>query len=81
MGTYISKCVDMFPMLKLEAQVHRLHVILYEYYSDFIWNDRIRSIVEPWWIFVEDSENVELHHSEYFILNRKQLDDNQYIRS
>ncbi|CAG8732128.1 10375_t:CDS:2, partial [Funneliformis caledonium] len=58
MGTYISKCVDMFPMLKLEAQV--------------------APIAQPRWIFVEDSENVELHHSEYFILNRKQLDENQY---
>ncbi|CAG8732465.1 14772_t:CDS:2, partial [Funneliformis mosseae] len=60
MGTYISKCVNMFPMLRLEAQV--------------------ALITQPWWIFVEDSENIELYHSEYFILNRKQLDETQKIR-
>ncbi|CAG8651394.1 1656_t:CDS:10, partial [Funneliformis mosseae] len=83
MGTYISKCVDMFPMLKLEAQVapitrNILRVTL-SITPDFVWNDRIHGIVEPWWIFVEDSENVELYHSEYFILNRKQLGETQKI--
>ncbi|CAI2185070.1 14987_t:CDS:2, partial [Funneliformis geosporum] len=31
------------------------------------------------WIFVEDSENIELYHSEFFILNRKQLEETQKI--
>ncbi|CAI2176157.1 20276_t:CDS:10 [Funneliformis geosporum] len=83
MGAYISKCLDMFPMLKLEAQVapitrNILRVTL-SITPDFVWNDRIHGIVEPWWIFVEDSENVELYHSEYFILNRKQLEETQKI--
>ncbi|CAI2188404.1 508_t:CDS:2, partial [Funneliformis geosporum] len=48
--------------------------------SDFVWNDHIHSVVESWWIFVEDSENIELYHSEFFILNRKQLEETQKIR-
>ncbi|CAI2167406.1 3556_t:CDS:2 [Funneliformis geosporum] len=60
MGAYISKYLDMFPMLKLEAQV--------------------APNTQPWWIFVEDSENIELYHSEFFILNRKQLEETQKIR-
>ncbi|CAI2174252.1 1160_t:CDS:10, partial [Funneliformis geosporum] len=84
MGAYISKCLDMFPMLKLEAQVapitrNILRVTL-SITPDFVWNDRIHGVVEPWWIFVEDSENIELYHSEFFILNRKQLEETQKIR-
>ncbi|GBC25635.1 uncharacterized protein OCT59_020043 [Rhizophagus irregularis] len=83
MGSIISKCVDMFPMLILEAQIApitrnilRVTLIIT---PDFVWNDRIHGTVEPWWIFVEDSENVELYHSEYFILNKKQLGETQKL--
>ena len=83
MGTLISKCVDMFPMLNLDVKIAPitrgiLRVTL-NIVPDFIWNDRIHGTVEPWWIFVEDAENIELYHSEYFILNRKQLDETQKL--
>ena len=31
--------------------------------------------VEPWWIWTEDAESEHFHHTEYFLLNKKQKDD------
>ncbi|RIA90966.1 Sec63 Brl domain-containing protein [Glomus cerebriforme] len=83
MGSLISKYVDMFPMLELDAQIapitrNVLRVTL-SITPDFVWNDRIHGTVEPWWIFVEDAENADLYHSEYFILNKKQLGETQKL--
>ncbi|CAG8491424.1 14313_t:CDS:10, partial [Racocetra fulgida] len=83
MGLVISKCVDQFPLLKLDAQIapitrNVLRVIL-SITPDFVWNERVHGTVEPWWIFVEDAEKSDLYHSEYFILNKKQLGETQNI--
>ncbi|CAG8836084.1 12366_t:CDS:2, partial [Racocetra persica] len=83
MGLVISKCVDQFPLLKLDAQIapitrNVLRVIL-SITPDFVWNERVHGTVEPWWIFVEDVKKSDLYHSEYFILNKKQLGETQNI--
>lgn len=39
---------------------------------DFTWVDRQHGSVEPWWIWVEDSNSETIYHSEYFLLNKKQ---------
>ncbi|KAF9586602.1 activating signal cointegrator 1 complex subunit [Lunasporangiospora selenospora] len=83
MGATISKCVDQFPSLFLETQVapitrNVLRVIL-TITPDFVWNDRIHGFSEPWWIWVEDSNNTEILHSEYFLLTRKNLGQPQVI--
>ncbi|CAG8549453.1 12440_t:CDS:10, partial [Cetraspora pellucida] len=83
MGLVVSKCVDQFPLLKLDAQIapitrNVLRLIL-SITPDFVWNERVHGTVEPWWIFVEDAENADLYHSEYFILNKKQLGETQNI--
>ena len=31
--------------------------------------------VEPWWIWTEDADNEHFHHTEYFLLHKKQKDD------
>jgi hypothetical protein len=31
--------------------------------------------VEPWWIWTEDADNEHFHHTEYFLLQRKQKDE------
>ena len=36
--------------------------------AQFEWNDRLHSSVEPWWIWIEDSDNEQIYHSEYFLL-------------
>ncbi|KAF9306760.1 hypothetical protein BGZ74_003618 [Mortierella antarctica] len=83
MGQTISKCVDQFPVLQMDAQVapitrNVLRVSL-TITPDFVWNDRIHGFNEPWWIWVEDSNNTEILHSEYFLLSRKQLGQVQTI--
>ncbi|KAG9295645.1 hypothetical protein G9A89_002963 [Geosiphon pyriformis] len=83
MGATIAKCVDQFPMLSMEAQIapitsNVLRVTLF-ITPDFVWNDRVHGTVEPWWIWVEDSQNIEIYHSEYFLLSRKQLGETQKI--
>ncbi|KAF9171872.1 hypothetical protein BGX20_006778 [Mortierella sp. AD010] len=83
MGQTISKCVDQFPVLQMDAQVapitrNVLRVAL-TITPDFVWNDRIHGFNEPWWIWVEDSNNTDILHSEYFLLSRKQLGQPQVI--
>ncbi|KAG0004796.1 activating signal cointegrator 1 complex subunit [Modicella reniformis] len=83
MGETISKCVDQFPVLQMDSQVapitrNVLRVAL-TITPDFVWNDRIHGFNEPWWIWVEDSNNTEILHSEYFLLSRKQLGQPQVI--
>ncbi|KAF9114810.1 hypothetical protein BGX27_009758 [Mortierella sp. AM989] len=83
MGQTISKCVDQFPVLQMDAQVapitrNVLRVAL-TITPDFVWNDRIHGYNEPWWIWVEDSNNTDILHSEYFLLSRRQLGQPQVI--
>lgn len=33
------------------------------------------SVGEPWWIWVEDPTNDHIYHSEYFIIQKKQVMD------
>ncbi|KAI8086190.1 Sec63 Brl domain-containing protein [Halteromyces radiatus] len=77
MGMTIAKCVDQFPVLQLEARIapmtrNVLNVDL-TITPDFMWNDKVHGSVEPWWIWAEDSENVEIYYSEYFLLQKKQM--------
>ncbi|ORX62001.1 Sec63-domain-containing protein [Hesseltinella vesiculosa] len=77
MGMTLARCVDQFPVLQLEARIapmtrHVLHVDL-TITPDFLWNDKVHGSVEPWWIWAEDSDNVEIYYSEYFLLHKKQM--------
>ncbi|CAG8485235.1 8101_t:CDS:10 [Diversispora eburnea] len=83
MGSTISRIVERFPLLKLDAQIFPitrsiLRVTLYVT-PDFVWQDSIHGSVEPWWILIDDNENPELYHSEYFILRKKHLGETQKL--
>jgi len=41
-------------------------------YPEFRWVDRLHGIVEPFYLWVEDSENEKIYHSEYVLLHKKQ---------
>ncbi|KAL2364240.1 hypothetical protein RJZ56_002810 [Blastomyces dermatitidis] len=80
MGTTVSKLLDNFPTLSVEAEIAPLNrdvlrIRLY-LYPEFRWNDRHHGTSEPYWIWVENSETSEIYHHEYFILSRKKLNDN-----
>jgi antiviral helicase SLH1 len=79
MGTVISKLLDNFPTLSVEAEIAPLNrdvlrIRLY-LYPEFSWNDRHHGMSESYWIWVENSETSEIYHHEYFILGRKKLHD------
>ncbi|OAD78991.1 hypothetical protein PHYBLDRAFT_154493 [Phycomyces blakesleeanus NRRL 1555(-)] len=83
MGLTISRCVDQFPMLMLDAKIFPItrNVLNVELTitPDFVWNERLHGSSEPWWIWAEDSDSVEIYYSEYFILHRKQLGETMKI--
>ena len=78
MGRVVQTLVRGFPTLSLAATIQpitrtvlkvRLTVT-----PEFEWNDKLHgNSSEPWWIWVEDSENNHMYHSEFFLLQRKQV--------
>lgn len=83
MGNTISKLLDNFPTLTIEAEIAplnrdvlRIHLYLN---ADFRWNDRHNGTSESYWIWVENSETSEIYHHEYFILTRKKLYDDHEL--
>ncbi|MCJ1277955.1 hypothetical protein MMC21_005769 [Puttea exsequens] len=83
MGNTISKLLDNFPTLTVEAEIAplnrdvlRIHLCLI---ADFRWNDRHNGASESYWIWVENSETSEIYHHEYFILSRRKLFDDHEL--
>jgi len=83
MGRTISKLLNNFPTLTVEAQIAplnrdvlRIHLFIT---PDFRWNDRHNGTSESYWIWVENSETSEIYHHEYFILSRKKLYDDHEL--
>lgn len=79
MGKTLSKLLDNFPTLSVEAEIAPLNRdvlrIRLSLYPEFSWNDRHHGASEAYWIWVENSETSEIYHHEYFILSRKKLHD------
>lgn len=75
-GSKVRSYAFQFPQLKLASNIQpitrnvlrvQLNIL-----PDFKWNDRMHgSVAEPWWIWVEDPENDNIYHSEYFLLTKK----------
>jgi antiviral helicase SLH1 len=82
-GTTIHKLLDNFPTVSVEAEIAPLNrdVLLMRLYlyPEFRWNDRHHGTSESYWVWVEDSENSQIYHHEYFILNRKKLLDSHEL--
>ncbi|KAM9004103.1 activating signal cointegrator 1 complex subunit 3 isoform X1 [Sarcophilus harrisii] len=77
-GLKVKQCVHQIPSITLEATIQpitrtvlrvRLNIC-----PDFKWNDQVHGTVgEPWWIWVEDPTNDHIYHSEYFLIQKKQV--------
>ncbi|NWX11126.1 ASCC3 protein, partial [Caloenas nicobarica] len=77
-GLKVKQCVHQIPSVIMEATIQpitrtvlrvRLNIA-----PDFTWNDQVHGTVgEPWWIWVEDPTNDHIYHSEYFIIQKKQV--------
>jgi len=83
MGNTISRLLDNFPLLTVEAEIAplnrdvlRMKLFLY---PEFAWNDRHHGTSESYWVWVENSDNSEIYHHEYFILSRKKMHDSHEL--
>ena len=72
----ILYCVSQIPYLQIDATVQpitrsiiRIKVTLT---PDFRWNDRVHGQMQPFWIWVENPEEVGILHHEYFLLRKKE---------
>lgn len=83
MGSTISKLLDNFPTLSIDAEIAPLNrdVLRIRLYltPEFRWNDRHHGASESYWIWVENSETSEIYHHEYFILSRRKLYDDHEL--
>jgi activating signal cointegrator complex subunit 3 len=83
MGGPIAKLVRQFPALEIEASaqpitrtVLRVTLLLS---AAFEWNDRIHGSAEGWWVWIEDPENEHIYHHEYFLFEKKMVDEPQKL--
>uniref|UniRef100_A0A8C5WDJ5 Activating signal cointegrator 1 complex subunit 3 n=1 Tax=Leptobrachium leishanense TaxID=445787 RepID=A0A8C5WDJ5_9ANUR len=77
-GLKVKQCVHQIPSITMEATIQPItRTVLRVRLSispDFKWNDQVHGGVgEPWWIWVEDPTNDHIYHSEYFLLQKKQV--------
>ncbi|KXX76110.1 putative helicase mug81 [Madurella mycetomatis] len=83
MGGKISKLLENFPTLSIEAEIAPLNrdVLRIKLYvtPDFRWNDYLHGTSESYYIWVENSETSEIYHHEFFILNRRKLHDDHEL--
>ncbi|KAK5128381.1 hypothetical protein LTR85_003049 [Meristemomyces frigidus] len=83
MGSTISKLLDNFPTLSVEAEIAPLNrdVLRIKLFlsPEFRWNDRHHGKSESYWIWVENSETSEIYHHEFFILSRRKLYDDHEL--
>jgi len=78
LGREVQKLVWAFPVLNLAASIQPITRTIIKVKltitPDFTWNDRIHGTTsEPFWVWVEDAENNCMYHSEYFLLQKKQV--------
>ena len=78
MGSNIKECVHQIPSLILDATIQPItRTVLRVKLSitpDFRWHDKVHGTsTEAFWIWVEDPEDNQIHHSEYFLMHRKQV--------
>ncbi|XP_048008746.1 activating signal cointegrator 1 complex subunit 3 [Megalobrama amblycephala] len=77
-GLKVKQCVHQIPSILMESSIQPItRTVLRVRLSitpDFRWNDQVHgSVGEPWWLWVEDPINDHIYHSEYFLLQKKQV--------
>uniref|UniRef100_A0AAR2JKC4 Activating signal cointegrator 1 complex subunit 3 n=1 Tax=Pygocentrus nattereri TaxID=42514 RepID=A0AAR2JKC4_PYGNA len=77
-GLKVKQCVHQIPAILMEATIQPItRTVLRVRLTitpDFRWNDQVHgSVGEPWWLWVEDPINDHIYHSEYFLLQKKQV--------
>lgn len=82
-GTKIARILDNFPTVSVEAEIAPLNrdVLRVKLYiiPEFRWNDHVHGTSESYYIWVENSETSEIYHHEFFILNRRKLNEDHEL--
>lgn len=78
-GKLVAQCLQSFPRIHLSVNVSPitrtvLQVVL-TLVPDFVWKERWHGTSEKWWIWVEDSENEHIYHSDQFIMTKKMVNE------
>ena len=78
MGRVVMALVRGFPSLSLAATIQPISRTLLKVRltitPKFEWNNKFYGMTfDPWWIWVEDTEYNHMLHSDYFLLQRKQV--------
>ena len=81
MGDKIKQHVNYFPAVAIDSVVQPVTATVLKLEltitPQFTWNDKWHSKTsEPWWIWVEDTNNDHMYHSEYFSLQKKHVVEN-----
>lgn len=83
MGPQVCQALKNFPTLSVNVEIAPLNRdvlrIKLMLTPEFYWNERIHGMSETFWVWVENSDNGEIYHSEYFILSRKKLNEDHEL--
>jgi replicative superfamily II helicase len=83
LGALVYQYAHQLPMLHLDAEISPITRTILRVELDitpqFKWNDRAHGSVEPFYIWVEDSENTEILYSEYLLISKKQSKQTQTL--
>ncbi len=75
MARTVWKSLEQFPTVLLDAVAapitRTVLRITLDVTPDFLWNDQIHGGGEPFWIWVEDQENVEILHCESILITKR----------
>ena len=79
MGDKIARALDNLPHLAIEVHTapltRKVLRVMITLTPDFTWYDRIHEAIEPFWIWVEDSNSVRILYSQYISLTKKKMKD------
>ncbi|KAH8735702.1 Sec63 Brl domain-containing protein [Ilyonectria robusta] len=82
-GKNIARMLSNFPTVHVEAEIAPLNrdVLRIKLYviPDFRWHDHVHGTSESFYIWVENSETSQIYHHEFFILNRRKLNDDHEL--
>eukprot|EP00897_Mesotaenium_endlicherianum_P001872 jgi/Mesen1/1712/ME000138S00568 len=84
-GKVVYQCVENYPRVQLSARISPITrsvlQVVVTIVPEFVWKDRIHGAAERWWLWVEDSDNEHIYHSEYFTLTRKIMQEGTHSLS
>ncbi|GAO50439.1 hypothetical protein G7K_4564-t1 [Saitoella complicata NRRL Y-17804] len=77
MGKTIANYLNRLPMVTLDVQIApltrnvlRVHL---EITPDFRWDNQTHGSVEPFWLWVEESDSTEILYSDYLLLSKRKI--------